>query len=59
MTEPTSINKYKQDETTDLGDLTFSNLIRLTEESYEKYNEDSEENVKLKLVGKGENNVNI
>lgn len=53
MSEPTNINKYKQDKTTDLGDLTFENLMRLTEESYNKYNKDSEdtsESVKLKLV---------
>ena len=57
MSEPTNINKYKQDKTTDLGDLTFENLMRLTEESYEKYNKDSEdtsESIKLKLIDKGE-----
>ena len=57
MSEPTNINKYKQDKTTDLGDLTFENFIRLTEESYDKYNKDSEdtsESVKLKLVDKGD-----
>ena len=57
MSEPTNINKYKQDKTTDLGDLTFENLMRLTEESYNKYNKDSEdtsESIKLKLIDKGE-----
>lgn len=57
MSEPTNINKYKQDKTTDLGDLTFENFIRLTEESFDEYNkgsEDTSESVKLKLVDKGD-----